>query len=234
MQRGFFVEYAYDSGRVDYHERLCNELSRGERSPEELSEIMQDPTADPAFYGKLFDMISDSRKRIYFEHSPLGLIEAIQNTAPIVVNGTIDEKLETYENRLRERAHREKRRDESFASQLAGHCEENSTAKVLAMRGAMHQRALGKFLSADEIQFESHLSHSPMCMHTEEEIISKLEIGEATNRRELLLAITEQPELVRRGYDPKTLKIGELAEVQRELRSLSEEDLRTRCLAGGP
>ena len=28
----FFVEYAYDSGRVDYHERLCNELSRGERT----------------------------------------------------------------------------------------------------------------------------------------------------------------------------------------------------------
>ena len=195
-------------------------------------EIMQDPTTDPAFY-KLFDMIFASRKRIYFEHSPLGLIEAIQNTAPIVVNGTIDEKLETYENWLRARAHREKRRDETFASQLAGYCEENSTAKVLVMRGAMHQRALEKFLSADEIQFESHLSHSPMCMHTEEEIISKLEIGEATNRRELLLAITEQPELARRGYDPKTPKIGELAEVQMELRSLSEEDLRTRCLAGG-
>ena len=46
------------------------------------------------------------------------------------------------------------------------------------------------------------------------------------------MAFAELLELRRRGYDSNRPQIAQLPEVQNEL-SLSEEDLRTRYLAGG-
>jgi hypothetical protein len=229
----FFLEYSYNSGFVEEHEHLYNELSNRKVSSWQVSNIMSllDTRTDPAFYVKLSEMIYNKRKRIRFERSPLNAIEARQLLADIKVNGTIEERLKTYEERLGVRAGYEKKRDEKFASQLAEYCKENSTSEILVMWGAMHQRALEKFLNVQNVQFKSHRSHNPMYVHTESEIISKLEMGEAINRRELMLAMAEQFELKRRRYDPKTLRIAELAEAQRQLGKLSDKDLRTRCLA---
>jgi hypothetical protein len=228
----FFLEYSYNSGLVEEHERLYNELSNGKVSSWQVSNIMSllDTRTDPAFYAKLSEMIYNKRKRICFEHSPLNAVEARQMLADIKLNGTIEEKLKTYEESLRVRASCEKRRDEKFASQVSEYCKKNPTAQTLVMCGAMHHRALEKFVNVYDVQFKSRRSHNPMCMHTELEIISKLEIGEATDRRELMLAMAEQIELKRRRYDPKTLRIAQLAEVQRELGKLSEKDLRTRYI----
>lgn len=226
----FFLEYSYNSGSVEDHERLYNELSNGKLTPQQMSKLMPDTRTDPAFYARLFAMISDKRKGICLERSPLNAIEAMQMLADIKLNGTIEEKLKTYEESLRVRANCEKRRDEKFASQVSKYCKKNPIAKTLVMWGAMHQRALEKFLNVYDVQFNTRRSHNPMCMHTELEIISKLEIGEATDPRELMLAMAEQIGLKRKRYDPKTLRIAQLAEVQRRLGKLSEDDLRTRYL----
>ena len=151
-----------------------------------------DTRTDPAFYAKLSEMIYNKRKRICFERSPLNEIEAKRLLADIEVNGTIEERLKTYEESLPIRSDYEKKRDEEFTSRLAVYCKENSTSEILVMWGAMHQRPLEKFLNVQNVQFNSCRSHNPMYMHTESEIISKLETGEATNRRELLLAMAEQ------------------------------------------
>jgi hypothetical protein len=226
----FFLEYSCNSGLVRYHELLYNELSNGKVSPQQMSKSMPDAQTDPAFYARLFDMISNKRKRICLERSPLSPIEAIQMLTGIKLSGTVERKLKTYEESLRVRADCEKRRDEGFASQLAQYCKQNPTEKTLVMWGAMHERALAQSLDVYGVLFKSCRSHNPMYMHTELEIISKLEIGQEIDRRELMLAIVEKIEINMRGYDPKTLKIAELAEVQRELSRLSENDLRTRYL----
>jgi hypothetical protein len=176
-------------------------------------------------------MIYDKRKRICLERSPLNATEAMQMLADIHLNGSIEDKLNTYKESLEFRARCEKKRDEKFASQLAEYYKEDSTSEILVMWGAMHQRALERFLKARGVQFETHLSHNPMCMHTETEILSKLAVSEQTNPRELLLAIAERPKLAEKGYDPVRPKMIELAEVQRELRRLSEDELRARYLA---
>jgi hypothetical protein len=224
-------EYSYDSGLVELHERQYNELSNGGMSAERLLENIPDTRTDPLFYARLFGMISNCRKRIYLERSPLGPIEAMQMLADIELRGTPEEKLNMYRDSLRRRADCERRRDERFASQLAALVEENSTSQVLVLRGAMHQRALERFLKAHDVQFETYLSHNPMFMHTETEILSKLEVGQQTNSRELLMAIAERPKLAEKGFDPVRPKMIELAEVQRELKLLSEDELRARYLA---
>jgi hypothetical protein len=228
----FFLEYSYNSGLVEEHERLYNDLSNGKVSAWQVSKTMSllDTGTDPAFYAKLCEMIYNKRKRIGLERSPLNASEAKQMLADIHLNGSIEDKLNTYKESLEFRARCEKKRDEKFASQLAEYCKENSASEILVMWGAMHQRPLEEFLKVQNVQFKSRQSHSPMYIHTESEIISKLETDEATDRRELEFAIAEQIELKRR-YNPKTLKIAELTQVQRQLRQLPHEDLRTRYLA---
>jgi len=221
----FFVEYGYDSGLVEYHERLYNELSKGKKTPQQLAKLMSDPLTDTALYHALFEMISGRGKAVYLERSPLTVSEVVQMLTIEFKAVDLDKNLRAYKKKLAERADCEKRRDVSFARQLRECCETNPGREILVMRGAMHQRGLERFLRSEDVKFTSHLSHNPLPMDTQTEILSRLEIGEDVNRRELLMALVESIELKRRGYDPKTLKIAELVEIQNALAELSEKDL---------
>lgn len=187
--------------------------------------MMPDPLTDPAFYQALFEMISRRGKAVYLERSPLPASE-VEQMLTVEFKGTdLNENLRVYKKKLAERADCEKRRDVSFARQLRECCETNFGPEILVMRGAMHQRGLERFLRSEDVKFTSHLSHNPLPMDTQTEILSKLEIGEDVNRGELLMALVELVQLKRRGYDPKTLKIVELVEVKNALAGLSERDL---------
>jgi hypothetical protein len=86
-------------------------------------------------------------------------------------------------------------------------------------------RPLEKFLREKPVTFVTHLSHNPLPLHTHLEIVSKLEAGESTNRRELLTALVEHMELNSGKYDLKTLKMANLTGIQNGLSSLSDGEI---------
>jgi len=217
----FVVEYALKYRNVAYYEHLYNKLSKGRLTPKQFLKIMPpDLRTDPDFYRILSEIIFNNQKRIYLERSPMALEEALK-WIEYVLRGTRDERLQTYENKLREQAMSQKQRDESFARQLKKYVSENPDTEILTMRGAMHQRALERFLTAEGVRFTSHPFHSPMPLTTQETIVASLEVGEATNPHELLLSIAEK----RRIADPRTTKISELAAIQIALREVPEQNL---------
>lgn len=219
----FVVEYAYTSGLVDYHERLYNKLSKGDRTPEQLAKLMSDPRTDPTFYLKLYEMIYGKRKKIYLERSPLTAEEAIK-TLKIELPGSYEENLSVYEEKLRERADCERRRDDCFASQLKKYVDETPDREILTMRGPMHRQPLEQFLTTRSVRFKSY--EVPFPAFTESRIVESLVMGGTPTRRDLLIAIAETLEIKRGGYDPKTIKSGELAAVQDKLKGLSEDELK--------
>lgn len=222
----FVNEHGWNSGRVEYEERLYNELSKGRINPKEMMKKIRDSLTDPAFYETLYGLIFRSKKRILLERSPLTLQEAKDDLSPIeFTNATLDEKLRIYAVALQKRAVYHRRRDEGFTSLLLEYCGRYPGSDILVMRGCMHQRALEKFLIEKGVAFVAHLSHDPLPLHTNLEIVSKLEAGEDTNRRELLIALVEHTELNSGKYDLRTLKMTELISIQNTLAVLSDTEL---------
>ena len=219
----FVNEHGWNSGRVEYEERLYNKLAKGEANPEELMKKIPDDQTDPAFYETLYGIIFRSEKKILLERSPLTLFEALADLAEIELgNVALNEKLRNYERALQRRAAFHRKRDECFASLLDEYCKPHPNNNVLVMRGCMHQRALEKFLTDRSVGFKSHVSHTPLPLHFNLEIVSKLEVGLDINRRELLEALVEHIELSSEKYDLKTMKMSDLIGVQSKTASLSD------------
>jgi hypothetical protein len=59
------------------------------------------------------------------------------------------------------------------------------------MQGAMHQLMLEKTLTAHSLSYESHLSHDNLPGDTQSAILSKIQLDEEMNRKDLLRAIVE-------------------------------------------
>lgn len=222
----FVSEHGWKSGRVEYEEHLYNKLSKGKVAPEELMKKIPDNQTDPAFYEKLYGLIFRSRKKILLERSPLTFQEATHDLSPIEFgNVALNEKLQIYEGNLRQRAAYHRRRDECFASLLDECCKVYPGSEMLVMRGSMHQRALEKFLTNRGVRFATYLSHTPLPLHLHLEIVSKLEVGDDTNQKELLKALVEHIELSSGKYDLKTMKMIDLIGVQNRLADLSDSEL---------
>jgi hypothetical protein len=222
----FVNEHGWKSGRVEYEEHLYNKLSKGKVDPAELIKKIPDNQTDPVFYEMLYGLIFRSRKKILLERSPLTFQEAITDLTPIEFgNVTVDQKLQIYERNLRQRAAYHRRRDDRFASLLHECCRVSPGSDILAMRGSMHQRPLEKFLTDRSVRFATYLSHSPLPLHLHLEIVSKLEVGDNTNRRELLTALVEHKELSSGKYDLKTMKMADLMGIQNGLAGLSDTEM---------
>lgn len=219
-------EHAWKSGRVEYEERLYNELAKGRISPEEMMKKIPDALTDPAFYKKLYGLVFTSRKRVLLERSPLTLEEVRDDLSQIDLrNMTVNDKLQIYERNLQKRAAYHRKRDECFASLLLECCRTYAGRDTLVMRGCMHRRPLEKFLGEKGVVFITHLSHNPLPLHANLEIVSKLEAGERINRRELLTALAEHTELDSGKYDLKSLKMNDLIHIQNRLSRLSESQM---------
>ncbi len=220
----FVLEHASGSD-VDLDEYLYSLLSTGKTTPSHMMSYISDPLTDPAFYQKLCEMIDRSNKTILLERSPLSADEIKSMLSVDFKEATFDQNLDIYKRKLAERANCHRKRDESFARQLKDYCQKYRDKEILVMRGAAHQCALESYLKSNAIQFDSYLSHNPMPGDTQTEIISKMECGGNTNRKELLTALAELMAFKRAGYDPKKHTIAQLKELQRPLATLSEEQL---------
>jgi len=225
----FVSEHGWKSGRVEYEERLYNKLSKGKTNPEDLMKKIPDTRTDPAFYEALYRLIFGSGKRIVLERSPLTFEEASNDLSPIEFkNVTVNEKLQIYERNLQQRAVYHRRRDECFAALLHECCRVYPGSDILVMRGCMHRRPLEKFLRNKVVAFVTYLSHSPLPLHANLEIVSKLEVGEDINRGELLTALVEHTELDSGKYDLKTLKMADFINIQNRLAGLSDSEMELR------
>jgi hypothetical protein len=219
------VEYGYDTGSIDTDEYLYKMLSEGLLSIQGMMTLVRDPQTDPEHYRKLFALIRGSHKYIILEHSPLRAAE-VAGMLGIQFQGTdLATNLKIYENKLRERAELEKKRDVSFGEQLKKYCDANPTKLVLVMRGGMHQPMLEKTLTSCSLAFTSHLSHDNLPGDTQSALLVRMQLGEEVNRKDLLRAIVELHQITKKGLDPKTLTMVQLEDIQKELSALSETEL---------
>jgi hypothetical protein len=224
----FFVEYAYETGRVEYDEQLYNKLSRGLKTVSEMMKVMGDPRTDPGFYERLFGLIRNSEKRIHLERSPLtaAQVEEMLTLGDIKTEREhFEENLKAYEKRLGFRANLERERDVSFAKQLENYYDGDASGEILVMRGDMHQRMLERSLAELNVNFKSSLSHDPLPLDTQTEILVKMQLGEVVSRKDLLTSVAEQNEFSKRRYNLKTMTIAQLMGIRNDLEKLSEVEL---------
>ncbi|HKM76371.1 MAG TPA: hypothetical protein VJZ32_08125 [Candidatus Bathyarchaeia archaeon] len=221
----FFVECGYDTGSIDKDETLYNTLSEGLLTVEAMMLVCTDPQTDPEFYTKLFALIHGSHRDIILEHSPIRAAETIRMLTLELQGPDLAPNLKLYENKLRERAYLHEKRDVSFAGQLKRYCKTRPTREVLVMRGAMHQFMLEKALTSQNLAFTSYLSHHNLPGDAQSAIMERMQRGEVVNRKDLLRSMVELLQYKKKGYDPKTITIAQVNEIQKELSNLSEPEL---------
>jgi hypothetical protein len=136
----------------------------------------------------------------------------------------LDDLLKRYETGVNRLGRFETARDESFASQLRELCANNRGTEILAIRGPSHQRGLEKFLRDAGVQFSSFLSQEPMTIDMQNELVSRLEVGEVPNRKTLMMALISQCELWKHG-DFRKLRQAYYVEVARKFENMSEREM---------
>lgn len=201
------VECSFSDGADDVGEERFNALARGQLTPSDFDAISENMGHQPfsAFDRKLKRTIHRSMKRIFIEHSPLGVLDAIKYgelAEEYIQAVTVDEACRQLRENLAKRSKYERSRDDALASQLAELSSQHPSNKILVVRGSGHERALEKALNEHHITFSAFRSHEPLLLDLETEAMAKLTVNEEPSREELLMVLLERVEIG--DYESKT------------------------------
>lgn len=200
-------------------EAPCNEVSRGQLTPEEA--IRRFPDLKGMCLGRedwFLKKIYRSQKRVLLERSPLTQRQAFLHTLDSLGS------LEEYSQRIREIASYQRKRDNELALSLCSLCRENPAATIVVLRGMAHKRALEQFLTKHGVKFSSQQSRQeiPLAEHA---LQSKIEIGEEPSRKETLIALAEMREIRQRKINLENARYEDLLSIHEKFAGMSESQL---------
>jgi hypothetical protein len=188
------VENGSCDGTEEYRTQLLNSLASGKLTPAQLDALGDPENMFKGFEQVLGRAVHNKNKKIMLENSPWGDEEGDRFLTFLSIPpraNSLNEALSKMQATLNEAAILVRRRDEAYASQLSELVKSNPSAKILAMMGSGHERALAKYLGEKGVTFKPVEQQSSLPSTYRSIALERAENQESLSRLDLLRCLAE-------------------------------------------
>jgi len=196
------VENGSCDGSEELRTRLLNELSSGKKTPAQIDNLGDPQSMFRGFEREIGKAVYNTGKTIVLEDSPWTDKEGGRFLAVFVPPraASLDEALVKLRTALDEGGSLVRQRDEAYASQLSGLVKQSSSARILAMMGSGHERAVSRFLKEKGVAFREVRQPSSMPSTYRSIALERAENQDGLSRLDLLRCLAEM--VPRRAFIP--------------------------------